>query len=451
MIEVKSSTLYKIERNLLLASFALTGFGHHLFGIALPLEYSTFFILVVLALQMVSSTLRLSKFLIYIFVLITIQTFIINSSNISDPEIWSYYTGLFLLALTSFSFVSYYRNNMPDFAIAYYKMVYFLAMFSIVQIALFILFGISLIPQNLITGQLPTGSPVFIPEVFSAIPRSVGLSSEPANFAYILMPGMYLAVSQIFGEKNLLSTHIGYAWVIIFSMLLTFSLVAYYGIILTLLFVNKEKIFHNLKQASLALIVVTAVFYSLYITEIGTKFITFLNMSKEVSENRLETHSYTSYALVSNFMVALKSQKDYYYIGSGLNTHRYNYDKYIRRIFNSQQISLELNKENAGSLFIRILSEFGIIGIILVFVYIYHYRLTSIRGRNLMKTINEMALVTILLYCTRSGHYNGITFLVFGAIYYFSYKVNRKQIICGNIEEPASSKYYLQHPDAFVK
>ncbi len=47
MIEVRKGKLYKTERNLLLASFTLTGFGNYFNGIALPLEYSTFLIFVV--------------------------------------------------------------------------------------------------------------------------------------------------------------------------------------------------------------------------------------------------------------------------------------------------------------------------------------------------------------------------------------------------------------------
>ncbi len=56
-------------------------------------------------------------------------------------------------------------------------------------------------------------------------------------------------------------------------------------------------------------------------------------MGKEISENRLETHSYTSFAIISNLTVAIKSQKENHFIGSGLNTHINNYDKYIYQIF----------------------------------------------------------------------------------------------------------------------
>jgi len=427
MTEVRKVSLYKIERNLLLASFALTGFGHYFMGISLRLEYSTFLIFVVLVLQIISGTFRLPKFLFYIITFICIQTFIINSSNLSDPRVWFYFVGLNLVAVSLFSFVSYYRENLYNFTINYYKLVYYISLFSLFQIAFFLLFGISIIPQNLISGHLQTGSPVFIPEVLGIIPRNLGLSSEPANFAYILIPGVYLAISQLFAKEKFVTQPKRYAWIILIAMVLTFSLVAYTGILLSVLFILKEKIFKLSVRIIYPISLLLLLIYGIYTTGVGKKFITLIEMGEEVSENRLETHSYTSFAIISNLMVAVKSQKENHFIGSGLNTHLYNYDKYIYTIFHQKQVLLELNKNAAGSIFIRTLSEFGIPGLLALFIFFIRFKLN--RGVTFSKyqIINEMALITILLVCTRSGHYTSITFLMFGAIYYFSYQVNKTQ------------------------
>lgn len=443
MTDFRKVNLYKIERNLLLASFALTGFGHYFNGIALPLEYSTFLIFVVLVLQIISGTFRFPKFLFYIIAFITLQTFFINSSNLSDTRVWSHFTGLTLLALSSFSFVSYYRNNLYNFAINYYKLVYYISLFSIFQIAIFLLFGISIIPQNFITGQLPTGSPVFIPQILEIIPRNIGLSSEPANFAYILIPGVYLAISKLFTKETFVTQPKRYAWIILIAMFLTFSLVAYFGILLSALFILKEKIFKLSVRIIYPITILLILIYGIYASGVGEKFISLVQMGKEVSDNRLETHSYTAFALISNVMVAIESQKENHFIGSGLNTHLYNYDKYIYTIFQQKQVLLELNKNAAGSIFLRTLSEFGIPGLLALFIFFIRFKLK--RGVTFSKyqIINEMALVTILLYCTRSGHYTGITFLVFGAIYYFSYQVNKTQSSKLENEEIPPSNYSL--------
>ncbi|MEB2786970.1 O-antigen ligase family protein [Algoriphagus persicinus] len=451
MSEARKGNLYKIERNLLLAAFALTGFGHYFRRISLPLEYSTFLIFVVLVLQIISGTFRFPKFLFYIISFIIIQTFIINPSNLSDPRVGSHFIGLILLALSLFSFVSYYRNNLYDFAINYYKLVYYISLFSIFQIAIFLLFGISIIPQNFITGQLPTGSPVFIPEVLGILPRNLGLSSEPANFSYILIPGVYLAISQLFTKELFVANPKRYAWIILIAMVLTFSLVAYFGILLSALFLLKEKIFKLSVRIIYPITLLLVLIYGIYASGVGEKFISLVKMGNEVSDNRMETHSYTAFALISNVMVVIESQKENHFIGSGLNTHLYNYDKYIYTIFEHEQVSLELNKEGAGSIFLRTLSEFGIPGLLALFIFFIRFKLK--RGVNFSKyqIINEMALVTILLFCTRSGHYTNITFLIFGAIYYFSYQVNKTQSSRLVNKEIPPSNYSLLYPEPYVK
>lgn len=428
MSEARKGNLYKIERNLLLAAFALTGFGHYFMGISLPLEYSTFLIFVVLVIQIISCTFRFPKFLFYILSVIFIQTFFININNLSDPSVWSHFTGLTLLALALFSFVYYYRDNLYEFVIKYYKIVYYISLFSVFQIAIFLLFKISIIPQNFLTGHLQTGSPVFIPEVLGIIPRNLGLSSEPANFAYILIPGVYLAIYQLVAKETFVTESKSYAWIILTAMFLTFSLVAYFGILLSVLFILKDKIFKISIRIVYPITLLFLLIYGIYASGVGEKFISLVEMGKEVSDKRLETHSYTSFALISNVMVAIESQKENHFIGSGLNTHLYNYEKYIYTIFQQNQVLLELNKENAGSIFLRTLSEFGIPGLVALFIFFIRFK--SKRGVNFSKyqIINEMALVTILLFCTRSGNYTSITILFFVTIYYFSYMVNKTQI-----------------------
>ena len=422
---MKKIKLYKIERNLLLAAFALVGFGHHIAGVSLPLEYSTFLIFVVLILQIISGTFKFPKFLFYVLAFIILQTFILNPSNLSDPRVISHFTGLTLLALSTFSFVSYYRDKLYDFVISYYKLVYYIALFSLFQIGIFLLTGFSLIPQNLITGTtIAMGSNVFVPAFLGILPRNIGLSTEPANFAYILIPAVYIGLSQLLKKNSFIKLPKQFVWVILTSTVLTFSLVAYFGILLSVTFILKEHFLRNIKNVIVSIFLVSALIYGIFASGVGNKFIALTNMGKEISENRLETHSYTSFAIISNLTVAIKSQKENHFIGSGLNTHINNYDKYIYQIFKKKQVLLELNKNAAGSVFIRVLSEFGIFGLITFLMLLIHYRINKRGNSARFKELNEMALVTILLYCTRSGHYTGITFLMFIAIYYVTYQMN---------------------------
>jgi len=419
--------LYKTERNLLLASFALLGFGNYIAGMRLPLEYSTFLIFIVLVLQIISGTFKFSKFLCFVLLAIAIQTFLINSTNLSDPRVISHFIGLTLLVLTAFSFVSYFRDKLFSFVISYYKLVYYISLFSIFQIVIFLLLGISIIPQNIITGQLRTGSAVFIPEIFDILPRNLGLSSEPANFAYVLMPGVYWALNRLLLKEKIVPYSKNYAYIILISVILTFSTVAYFGVFIALFFLLKKRIFENIKAVVFSILLIVFISYGTFITGSFNKVNNLIKMSVESSEGNIETRSFTSFALVSNFLVSINSQKTNHFIGSGLNTHLYNYEKELYNIFNLSEVELELNKEDGGSLFLRVLSEFGIPGLLTLFIFLIRFKSKNGVIFSKHQIINEMALVTILLYCTRSGSYTGLTFLVFGAIYYFSYLNNKLQ------------------------
>jgi len=425
-----NTKLYKIERNLLLASFALVGFKNYFMGFAMPMEYSTFLVFMVLFLQIISGTFRFPKFLFYTLFIIFLQTFLVNMINLWDTRIWHYYIGLVLFALSIFSFISYYKSKIVDFVISYYKFAYYISLFSIIQVVLFLVLNISIIPQILITGiGIAGGSKIFIPEILMIFPRSLGLSSEPANFAYIIIPGVYLALSKLLTNQSINGHPKHYPWIILIAMLLTFSLVAYIGILLCVLFILKEKIFKMSFGIIYRIFILLAVIYGIYyVSDVGKKLISLVNMGVEVSENRLETNSYTAFALISNGVVTLNSQKENHYIGSGMNTHFYNYEKYIYQIFSSEQVLGELNAQGGGSLFIRILSEFGIPGLFAFFVFLIHYRIKNTKWLQNYGKINEMALVTILLFCLRSDDYVSNTFLMFVIIYYFTYRLSKTQI-----------------------
>lgn len=421
---MEKSKLYTVERNLLLFSFVTVGFGYHIGGVAMPLEYSTFLIFLVLLMQIITNTLKISRIFLALFVFVFIQTFIINPTNLSNPNIFSHFVGLALLSLTIFSFITNYSQFLDDFVIKYYKLVYYIALFSIVQISVFVIFNVSILPQNFITGQISTTSgEVLDPEMFGFLPRNLGLSSEPANFAFILMPGTYLALSQLLTRNSLIKLPTRYAWIIILAKILTFSSVAYFGLVMASIFLFKKASLFNTKAFLLIVLTIPIFVFVILNTPVGIKVLNLAKISLEVSQDSELTYDITAFALVSNFMVAKTSQIENKYIGSGLNTHVYNYDKYLYSIFSRESVVLELNKNGGGSIFIRILSEFGVVGLSLFIILLYKYKIRKNKSPFALYSINEMSLVTLLLYCTRSDHFISITFIMFLGIYLSTYNM----------------------------
>ncbi|MCK9210005.1 MAG: hypothetical protein M0P61_04115 [Ignavibacteriaceae bacterium] len=417
--------IYNVQSALLLLSFALDGFGYHLMGFELPFEYSTILIFLLLIIQLVSCTYKNTSFLLFLYAYIIVQTFILNTSNLADLKVWRYFIILVIYSFTLFSFVYYYRLSLDDFVKKYFKLIFYIALFSIMQIAVFILFRVSIIPQNYLTGvaTISGGGTSFNPNIFGIFPRNIGLTTEPANFAYILIPGVYLSLAKFVKKEKAFEIPKHYAIVILAAMILTFSLVAYFGIILSVLMLLKENLSKNIRRFTLSLFVVSGLVIGIYKSGVGDKFIDLVQQSNAVSQGDYKANNMTTFAVISNFLIAVDSQSQNHFIGSGLNTHRSNYDKFIFQIFSVDNVLGELNRDGGSSLFIRTLSEFGIPGLLGLIFFFLHFRLTKENGSSKYRLLNEMSLVTIVLFCTRSEHYVSVTFLVFAAIYYFSYRV----------------------------
>ena len=88
------------------------------------------------------------------------------------------------------------------------------------------------------------------------------------------------------------------------------------------------------------------------------------------------------------------------------------------------------NAPDASSMFLRIASELGLFGIVLVlFFLITHYFIVDTADREglVLKMISAAFLVTILLQLFRQGNFilNGFPFYVYG--YYFAWKQFRQR------------------------
>jgi len=416
---------YNIQSSFLLLAFALGGFGYHLMGFTLPFEYSTILIFLLLIIQLVSRRFKITSFLFFLFAYIIFQTFVLNSSNLGHLKAWRYFIFLVIYSFTIFSFVYYYRHSLDDFVKKYFKLIFYIALFSIIQVVVFLLFRVSIIPQNFITGtaMLSGGNEKLVPEILGILPRSVGLSTEPANFAYILIPGVYLSLVKLITKESIFEIPKYYSIVILTAMVLTFSLVAYFGILISIAYIFKEKMLKNIRGFVLSVLVILGLTFSIYKIGVGNKFINLVQSSNSISQGDYKINGATSFAVISNFLVAVDSQKGNHFIGSGLNTHRFNYDKYFYQMFGYEPLLAGLNKEGGSSIFIRTLSEFGVPGLLGLIYFLLHFRLKKENSSSKYRLINEMSLITIILFCTRSGHYTSVTLLVFAAIFYYSYKI----------------------------
>lgn len=405
-------------------ALATSGMGSNIFGFPLFTDVSTLFIYLALLIQYLSGNLRLPKILILIYAGIVVQTFLINLFHIPLASTVKHFLGLIVFSISTFSFVSVYRDRILKMAQVYYYFTFGLACLAILQTLLFVLLGFSFLPQSMISGKPISGGRFsFTPEILDSIPRAIGLSSEPAHFAILLLPGVFIALLVLVGKGEplgILNKKIASA--ILVGFVLSFSLVGYFGLLLCLISIFSSNLKGNTLQKVSIMLFIGGAFYFIAQTNLMSKVTTLPKMFTNVSGFQYTSSDLTGFALASNMIVAREGLISSHYLGTGINTHQQTYDRVIYRLFSNSQVVMELNKENAGSMFIRLPSEFGLPGLLAFVFFLYRHRLGK-KQKSALNYINSLCLVILISYSARNGSYLSTYLWLFLAIYYYTFIV----------------------------
>ena len=241
---------------------------------------------------------------------------------------------------------------------------------------------------------------------------------EPAHFGGAMAPAIFISVLNIMkNEANFISRKISF--VIIVSALLTFSLITYVGSILALILIvgNYRRI--KLIITSLSVLLALAIFSYKYVSEIRIRVddtYAVVTGNAVLIESNLST-----FAFLSNAAVAVRSFKNNPLFGSGIGSHSVSYDRYIFEVIDSEQDTMILNKEDAGSLFFRLMSETGLLGILGFLYFIKRFYVSRKRDQRLWIVSNSIACL-FLINLIRLGNFFYCGFMFFVWAYYFANK-----------------------------
>jgi len=248
--------------------------------------------------------------------------------------------------------------------------------------------------------------------------RINSITPEPADFCYVMMPAFFVALTS-FSKSNFKFLNKWKSVIIIFSVFFSFSLVGYIGILLSiaLLFYNYGKIRHLIFGTTFILII--SFFAYKNITELRIR----VDDSVNVIAGKMELHSanLSTFALFSNALVAYESFKDNPVFGSGLGSHEISYNRCIGKVINNDEIIAFIKFQDANSLFLRLLSETGLFGILCFFWFIFKFHILKKNDRSgYLWIINNAILATFLIRLLRCGHYFVGGFFFFFWLYYFT-------------------------------
>ena len=195
--------------------------------------------------------------------------------------------------------------------------------------------------------------------IFSRYPTVVDLHSivtEPSHYVIVMLPA---CVFTFFHYRHYKKEF----WIIIISLFLTFKLTAFVSIFL-IYFIIKRKFKYLLFVIPIGYF---SFLYLITIDQYAYRFLSIVQYFSSVGYNGI-LHG-TPLSFISNLEVAIDSANNFIF-GGGIGSHPFAYESYFK---NNDWIGINyqfgMNKNSGHSLTIRILSEFGYIGLISFFSF----------------------------------------------------------------------------------
>ncbi|MFB9295407.1 hypothetical protein [Persicitalea jodogahamensis] len=251
------------------------------------------------------------------------------------------------------------------------------------------------------------------------------ITDEPAGFAFVEAAAMHIALGTLLNTGSLkLGTKIQ-ASIILLAFLLSFSSTGYVIIFISLLLHYVNKI--NFKRIVLFFILSSFSLFSLY--EFVPKFKERLDTSLGLILGNIVVDTYaqdqesangSAIILFNHFLIAAENFRNHPF-GTGVGSHHLAFERYNRLqtwFTGYGPGGIALNANDGCSLFNRLLSELGILGLGGIALFLFRYYLKN--GPPDLLLANHASLVVILAALLRSGHYfiYGLPFFFF--LYYYS-------------------------------
>lgn len=273
----------------------------------------------------------------------------------------------------------------------------------------------------------------FIPNfkviISDGVYRPSFIFSEPSAITYINAIAFTMSIYSIV-YKNILKKTTYYmslpsSLLIIYTYLTTFSSLGY--IVATMTFISLVKL--NFKN--IIFIVFLFSFFSFFLLNnanfmyrVDGVLSLFQDDSLSVAKMNLSV-----WAIYSNLLVSWHNFVNFFPIGVGIGNHPLAYDTY-KFLFNAIENlnDYELNKQNAAGLFSRIMSEIGFVGIVVLFYFLYKFRISNCQNK-IFHLLSNAFLIGIIIILFRHGSYiSSITIFYFVGYYYIG-KYHAKDIM----------------------
>lgn len=257
----------------------------------------------------------------------------------------------------------------------------------------------------------------------SKLAKVSSVFQEPSFLAYYIAPAVCVAIYYLFQKDQIPEDyrkfiHKKNSIILILGMLFTFSLTAYIGLALILLSVFFSRVVSQKKLFTVVAVLVFAVGVYVFIPDIRLRVNDTLNIFSDSSVTNVNISSFTYF---NNFNVMQKSLLSSKLFGNGLGSCPIQFDKFALENANIEIATL--NREDANSMFFRLLIELGLPGIIAAIYYLKRY---FVGKRNILHILSVSLLILVILIFIRQGNYTHGGFVLFFIMYKKVYEENKR-------------------------
>lgn len=277
-------------------------------------------------------------------------------------------------------------------------------------------------------------------------PGGIGLRinstfSEPSYFGTTMAPAFFIAFYELIMNRPKFLTR-AKSLIITATYILSFSSLAFFGVFLSVILIAAN--YGLVRYVLVAIPVVIGLYFIAYNQSQefkaridGTKALFIDNIIEnelagnmkhsarvyKVSRILPKIHG-SSFVLYNNYHVAMENFKQNPFFGNGLGSYELAFKKYKLNYLLAG--IYEFNSADANSMFLRTLSEVGIMGVLFIFFFIYKFYVSkslTINEDDEYWVISNALLILILIQLLRQGNYTYGGFFLFAWMYYYNYLV----------------------------
>ncbi len=275
--------------------------------------------------------------------------------------------------------------------------------------------------------------------------RVYSIMGEPYFLAVVLIPAFYFLWTTLY--KNGILNDFRKRAIFLFTVgvcyILTFSSAGFIGLALIFIFWLYNRKFFSLTNWKILLLPLIVIAFASLFSGVQENWKEFnikatetfkVFTAKKFSKKDVSDLNSSTFALYSNYIVAKSSFNSNPIIGTGLGTHEANYLKRFELFFDKNFLKKygAFNASDANSLFLRLMSETGLLGLGLFFTFLFK---NFLRRRGFddpelreFTLINQGIFIWFIVRLVRTGNYFGNGFFLFFFLYYFTAKIVKQKL-----------------------